>query len=280
MTLHDNRLRCGGVLPLLRQRRAVGWAAIMAISRFIVTRTVTLLMLALFAALVIPGCGDADTTLVVKKPAGERPDVDLTLATKGAMLIPTTESFNYSSFNSGQTGSARGEAAIVGKDGARSAAQATDGGSSWGEFQIGYTFDNTSGAPLDAAVKLKLRLALTQTATGPRTDSHGIETTGKSALRFFIKDSVGQTIKSEDIAASMLLKGPASHTDTHDIVFDARFEPDRGYYLVLMGRTDVQAAGGGSASLAMDVQQATMEIAWRPGDAKSASAGESATPGQ
>ncbi len=248
----------------------------MPISRFIVTRTVTFSIL----ALVIHGCGEADTTMVVKKPASERPDVDLALATKGAMVIPTAEAFNYSSFNSGQTGSARGEAAIVGKDGARAAAQATDGGSSWGEFQIGYTFDNTSGAPLDAAVKLKLRLAQTQTTSGQRTDTHGIETTGKSVLRFFIKDSVGQTIKSEDIAASLLLKGPASHTDMHDIVFDARFEPDRGYYLVLAGRTDVQAAAGGNASLAMDVQQATMEIAWRPGEAKSASAGESETTGQ
>lgn len=218
------------------------------------------------------GCGEGDTTMVVKKPASERPDVDRAMAGKGSLVVPTAQAFNYSSFNSGQTGTARGEAALVGKDGARCAAQASDGGSAWGEFQIGYTFDNTTGGPLDAAVKLKLRLAQTQTTSGTAPDAHGIETTGKSALRFFIKDSVGLTIKAEDVATSTLMKGPTSHTDTHDIVFDARFEPDRGYYLVLAGRIDVTAAGGGNATLAMDVQQATMEIAWRPGEAKTAAA--------
>lgn len=218
------------------------------------------------------GCGEGDTTMVVKKLASERPDIDRAIAGKGSLVVPTAEAFNYSSFNSGQTGTARGEAALVGKDGARCAAQASDGGSAWGEFQIGYTFDNTTGAPLDAAVKLKLRLTQTQTTSGTALDARGIETTGKSALRFFIKDTVGLTIKSEDVATSTLLKGPTSHTDTHDIVFDARFEPDRGYYLVLAGRIDVTASGGGNATLAMDVQQATMEIVWRPGEAKTAAA--------
>ncbi|MBI5762656.1 MAG: hypothetical protein HZA51_03940 [Planctomycetes bacterium] len=244
----------------------------MATNRTLSLRLASLSYLCLVPTFMGLGCGEGDTTMVVKKPASERPDVDRAVAGKGSLVVPTAEAFNYSSFNSGQTGTARGEAALVGKDGARCAAQAGDGGSAWAEFQIGYTFDNTTGGPLDASVKLKLRLAQTQSTSGPSTDSHGIETTGKSALRFFIKDSVGLTIKAEDVATSTLMKGPTSHTDTHDIVFDARFEPDRGYYLVLAGRIDVQASGGGNATLAMDVQQAAMEIAWRPSEAKTASA--------
>ncbi|MEK7879963.1 MAG: adenylate/guanylate cyclase domain-containing protein, partial [candidate division NC10 bacterium] len=45
------------------------------------------------------------------------------------------------------------------------------------------------------------------------------------------------------------------------IVFDARFEPDRGYYLILTGRADSQAADSAQAAIAMDIQQASLEIA-------------------
>jgi hypothetical protein len=221
---------------------------------------------------IISGCGESDGGMMVKKPASERPDVDRAIAEKGTMILPASQAFNYTSFNSGQIGAARGEAAAVGKDGSRCAAQAGDGGSAWGEFQLGYCFDNTSGTPLDAAVKLKLRLTQTQVVKGSAVDSSGVETNGKSSLRFFIKDSVGQTLKSEDLASSALNKGPQSVTTTHDIVFDARFEPNRGYYLILTGRTDAQAAAEANASIAMDIQQAVFEIAWRPAETKAASA--------
>lgn len=220
----------------------------------------------------IAGCGESDGGMMVKKPASERPDVDRAIAEKGALILPASQAYNYTSFNSGQIGAARGEAAAVGKDGSRCAAQAGDGGSAWGEFQLGYCFDNTSGTPLDAAVKLKLRLTQTQVVKGSAVDSSGVETTGKSSLRFFIKDSIGQTLKSEDLASSALNKGPQSVTTTHDIVFDARFEPNRGYYLILTGRTDAQAAAEANASISMDIQQAVFEIAWRPAETKAASA--------
>jgi hypothetical protein len=215
--------------------------------------------LGLLVPWLMSGCGEGDGTAVVKRPAAERPDVDDSLAAKGSLLIPTAAPFNLTSFTSGQTGVARGESAAIGRDAARCSTKAEEGGSSWAEFQLGYCFDNTAGRALDASVKLKLRL--NETKSHKAADEE--QTSGKSALRFLIKDSMGQTLRSEELAVSTLMKGPQSNSTTHDIVFDARFEPERGYYLVLVGRVEAQAAPGDSAGLAMDIQNVALEIDWR-----------------
>lgn len=219
------------------------------------------------------GCGESDTGMVVKRSASERPDIDRPTALKGALAVPAAQPFNFTTFTSGQLGTARGESTAVGKDGARCSAEAGDGGSAWGEFQLGYCFDNTSGEPLDASVKLTYKLTETRSSKGPVLDARGVDSTGKSALRFFIKDTNGRTLKTEDLSTSTLATGPVSQTNKRDMVFDARFEPNRGYYLVLTCRTDAQAAAGANTSVAMNVEQAGLEIAWRTGESKSAATG-------
>jgi hypothetical protein len=61
-----------------------------------------------------------------------------------------------------------------------------------------------------------------------------------------------------------LEKGPDSSDTTYDLVFDARFEPDRGYYLVLGGRSEVQAETGHRVSASLSVEQCGLQIEWRP----------------
>lgn len=223
----------------------------------------------------LSGCGgEGDEGMSVKKPATERPDVDQTTAAKGALTVPAHEAFNLTSFKSGQTGAARGESQALGNDGATCRAEARDGGSAWASFQLGYCFDNTAGLPLDAAVRL--RLTANESTSGQRAgaDAVAVMTTAESTLTFFIKDTNGVVIKKEDLLSSSLEKGPDSLGTTHDLVFDARFEPNRGYYLVLAGRTDVKADASQSVAASLSVAQCSLEVEWRgasaPGGAEGA----------
>jgi hypothetical protein len=188
------------------------------------------------------------------------------------LTIPGDAVFNLTSFKSGQAGTARGTAEAVGANGATCLAEASDGGSAWGEFQLGYCFDNESGVALEAAVKL--RLTATESASGgpePGSPQHGSSageaggatTTSTNALRFFIKDTNGLVIKEEDLLSSNLEKGPDSSGTTYDLVFDARFEPNRGYYLVLGGRTEVQAEESHRVSASLSIGQYGLQIEWR-----------------
>ncbi len=200
----------------------------------------------------------------VRKPASERPDVDKSVAARGALKIPGGENFNYTSYKSGQTGKGRGESKPDGKSGAVCGAEASDGSDAWGEFQIGYCFDNTGDAPLDAIVKLHVKVSEKSQMKSDSAGDAPPTATAKGTLKFFIKDSNGTVLKTENLLASSLAKGPASSGIAQELVFDARFEPQRGYYLVMAGRSEVAAAEGQSAAVALEVKEAALEIEWRP----------------
>jgi hypothetical protein len=253
------------------------------------------LLFALGAAL-IGGCGGGGgVDMTVHKFAPQRPDVDLAHASSGALSIPTAQPFNITSFKSGQDGAARGESKAVGANGADCRAEARDGGSAWADFQIGYCFDNVAKVPLSAAVKLRLTVtesggiqhatvgasdpvgaqqpkeaadagALAPTTTqksGHLPDGSKATTTALAFLKFFIKDTNGLIVKEQSLISDEMEKGPHSGSDVRDVVFDARFEPDRGYYLVVAGRTEVQTVPGRSVQVAMNVTQCTLDIVWQ-----------------
>ena len=223
-------------------------------------------ILVISTAAALAGCGESDTVVIVKKSPGERPDVDRALASKGKLALPADQQFNYVSFTSGQVGISRGESAPVGKDGARCSAKATDGGSAWGEMQLGYCFDNMSGGPLNGSVHLRFDVTSKQSSKGPAEDEHGTQATAKSHLHFLIKDSAGLTIKTDHLGESALGKGPQAWSNKVDTTFDARFEPERGYYLVLAGRTDTQAVKGAEVEASIDIEHLSLEINWRPAE--------------
>jgi hypothetical protein len=207
-----------------------------------------LLVAALFA-----GCGESDSVVIVKKSPAERPDVDKAIATKGALSLPSAQPFNYVSYTSGQVGESRGESAA-------------DGGSAWGEFQVGYCFDNMTGGPLNGSAHLRFKQNTKQSAKAPLEDAKGNKTTSKSQLRFLIKDSVGMTLKTEQLGDYSLDKGPQTGANSIDMVFDARFESERGYYLVLLGRTDTQAVKTSGVESSIDIEGLSLEITWRPAE--------------
>ncbi|HUN79936.1 MAG TPA: hypothetical protein VMV81_00335 [Phycisphaerae bacterium] len=231
-------------------------------------------VLAVLLAVAAHGCGESDSVVIVKRSPADRPDVDKTTVSRGSLNLPAAQPFNYVSYTSAQVGDAsRGESAAVGKDAARCSAKAADTGSAWGEMQVGYCFDNMTGGPLNGAVHLRFDVVSKQTSKGPTEDDHGNLTTAKSHLHFLIKDSAGLSLKNEALGESTLAKGPSSWTNKVDTTFDARFEPERGYYLVLAGRTDAQAAKGADVEAAIEIKNLSLEIAWRPAEPQVKTAG-------
>ena len=220
----------------------------------------------LLVAAIFAGCGESDSVVIVKKSPAERPDIDKAITARGALSLPSAQAFNYVSYTSGQVGDSRGESAAVGKDGAHCSARAADGGSAWGEFQVGYCFDNMTGGPINGTVHLRFKQNTKQSAKAPLEDAKGNKTSNKSQTRFLIKDSTGITLKTEQLGDYSLDKGPQTGANSIDTSFDAHFESERGYYLVLIGRTDTQAVKTGSAEASIDIEGLSMEITWRPAE--------------
>jgi len=215
-------------------------------------------------ALAIAGCGGGGTTAEVKLPEAERPDIDSAAASTGGLTVPGPADFNYTSFRSGQVGAGRGESKRSGPAGAMCRAECQKGGSAWGEFQFGYTFDNKTGNALDAIVKVRLKVSESNnTGTPPGEDTAGAPT-ATSALAFFIKDSIGAELKNANLLATTIGSGPKSSGNQQELVFDARFEPDRGYYLIVSGRCDTSAGNAESLSASVEVSDVSIEISWKP----------------
>lgn len=234
-------------------------------------RRICRILAVVLVPMIVSACGGGDTSIDVRKPAAERPDFDRSVVQRGALKIPASEGFNYTSFRSGQSGTGRGESKPEGKNGAVCRAEAGDESGAWGEFQLGYCFDNAGESPLDAVVKVNVKVSEKNQAKGAPSGEDALPVTAKCTLTFFIKDSNGTVIKTENLLASSLGKGPNASGIAHELVFDARFEPQRGYYLMLAGRSEAQSFAGQSASVALEVKDAVMEIEWRPAGTASVS---------
>lgn len=215
----------------------------------------------------LAGCGGGTTTTEVKMPESDRPDIDEAAALRGTLSVPGGSDFNYSSFRSGQTGAGRGESKRSGSAGALCSAECQKNGSAWGEFQFGYTFDNKTGRALAAVVKLKLKVTEANTLKSDIAPDAPRAPTATNSLVFFIKDSIGVEQKSANLLASTVVNGPSSTGNQLELVFDAKFEADRGYYLIIAGRSDVQAEGAESLSASVEISDVSLDITWKPATA-------------
>ncbi|MFH1419982.1 MAG: hypothetical protein ABII12_17040 [Planctomycetota bacterium] len=229
-----------------------------------VDRRGTLLCSAGLALMVLlSGCGGGDTGLTIRRSASERPDLDQAKLAADGLSVPGDTPFNILSRKSGEEGQASGMTDPFGKDTAGCGAEASDGGSAWGAFQLGYCFDNATDTPLAGVVKLRLRAS--QSNEVRRIDGDKAATIGGTSstnLQFFIKDTNGSVITREDLVMGDATKGPSSSSRAPELVFDVRLEPQRGYYLVLAGRTEVKAEAGESVKASLDVSEYSIEISW------------------
>lgn len=216
----------------------------------------------------VGACNGTDSIPTIQMTPTQRRDIDKSMAERGSLSVPKGESFNYPKFRSGQEGpSARGHAEAVGTDGARCTAEAGAGGSAWGTFQLGYGFDNVTGRPLAAVVKVKLSVEQSLSSAAASSDVGG-STAATGTVRFIMKDSFpGAILKEETLTSIDLDKGPDSGSTRKDLVFEAPLEPDRGYYLVVEGHAEVHADDSNSVKLLLEVTDVSFEISWNAVDA-------------
>ena len=237
--------------------------------------TVVLAAIWSFAAALSGGCASQEAGIRVRMPASQRPDLNAKAVARGKLIIPRDKAFNYPKFRSGQEGSsARGEAVAIGNNGARCRAEVNGEGNAWGEFLLAYCFDNMTGETLDAVIKT--RLTIRRTITHDTATDDAAEATGATAdLSFFIEDaSMGQLLRQEKLVSGKVSLGSHLSTTHRDLVFDVKFEPDRGYYLFLSGRTSVkgeQPAHTGSVQL--EVTDVSFDIQWQAAEASAGAAG-------
>ena len=184
--------------------------------------------------------------------------------------VPAGEAFNYPRFSSGQEGpDARGSAMAAGMDGAVCFAEVNGDGKAWGAFQLGYAFDHQATSPSHCVVHV--RLTAEEAGKSSRNDGAGEDASadGAVALVFFMKDSMGLTIKEESLVSSTLNRGPRDATTQYDFVFEADLQPERGYYVIVSGRVDASASQSATSRVDLKVSDVSMDIRWgrEPGGA-------------
>lgn len=215
------------------------------------------------ALVALGACGGGGTVETnVRLPAADRPDVSPTADSK-AILVPSDVAFNYPRFSSGQEGpDARGSAVAAGDAGAITRAEVNGAGKAWGGFQLGYAFDHQSARPSHCVVRVRLTAEEIAKASRPDGSPVGKSADGSANLLFFMKDSMGLTVKEESLVASSLSRGPRGATTQHDFVFDAELQPERGYYVVVSGRVDASAEADASSHMELKVSDVALEIRW------------------
>lgn len=223
----------------------------------------------------VAGCGGGGPMNTdFRRPASERPDLGEPVLSGGAVSIPAKEAFNFRSFPSGQVGGGRGASGQVGTDGAMCRAETKADGSAWGEFQLGYTFDNATNRRVTALVKLRLKVTESGQVTGATEASHGssggsgageataeaLPTSAVNQVRFVVKDSYGAVLRDENLLSDTATKGGSRSSRTHELAFDVSLEPDRGYYLVLVGRSEANGTSGQFASASIEVSGVSIDV--------------------
>ncbi len=212
----------------------------------------------------LAGCGGGgQMNMDFRRPASERPDLGEPVLSGGAISIPAKEAFNFRSFPSGQVGGGQGASGQVGPDGAMCRADAKTDGSAWGEFQLGYTFDNAASRRVPALVKLRLNVSESGDVSGVATASADEGATVASAvnqLRFVVKDSFGAVLRDENLLSGGAKQGGSRSERSHDVAFEIALEPDRGYYLVLVGRSEVTSSAGQSALASLNVSGLSIDV--------------------
>ena len=220
----------------------------------------------------LPGCAGGTAETNVRMPAAERPDISPSVS-RGAIRIPGEVPFNYPRFSSGQEGpESRGSAVASAEAGANCVAEVKGEGKAWGSFQLGYAFDHQETKVSQCVVRVRLKAEESASASAATGENSVKGPEGSVNLVFFMKDSMGLTIKEESLATSTLNRGPRSATTQHDFVFDAELQPERGYYVVVSGRAEAISVAGAASRVDLKVSDVDLEIRWADAPVKSAQA--------
>lgn len=206
------------------------------------------------------GCssgGGADVNVRVAEK--DRPDWDAATVAAGRRTIPAGEPFNIAKYTSGQDGAnAQGNSGRFDPNGAICSAEVTGEGTAWGAFQMGYTFDNMTGRPLAATIRLKLDVDSALRQARKYADDR-VDQSGAASVHFVLKDSLGVVVRQETLHAASIGSASTEESRKFDLIFESRLEPSRGYYLVIAGRADVTSSPKGE-NISADVRVTNVEF--------------------
>ena len=216
----------------------------------------------LFLSIFCGACGgESDLAINPAHVAVTRPRIDSSRVGRGRLTIPSAEPFNLKAFDSGQEGSGRGAAEAVGNNGAVCRADVTSGGSARGSFLLGYTFDQSTDAPQGAILRIRLRHSAS-IETDEATGDNQTPPVARTRLSIVVRDTNGIVQRNEPLAASTCERGPRTSSGTHELAFDARFEPGRGYYVLVGGECEAKGGDGRASSAVLQIEDCSFEIDW------------------
>ena len=206
----------------------------------------------------LSGCGGDSFEIKVAKPANERPDFSDDIAAKGPLHMPSPTPFNLVSPSLRENGICDAQCGADPSGKAAASVEASDGGSGWAEFQVGYTFDLTGKQPIAAVVEVTVDM--TQVI---EVSSLDLANTAKVNVILMVKDSNGTTLHSDTLLANNSESGARSWAARPTIAFDVKFAPDFGYYVVVAARIEAASAAGQKASARLEMKQCEMTISWK-----------------
>lgn len=211
------------------------------------------------------GCDNDASEIKLSTPADLRPDVTSALSAKGPIRLPSPTEFNLMPYTSNENGACASKAKATKDGNATATVDASDGGSGWAEFQLGYTFDNTSGGPLHGLVELSADFSqMTSSSTEDPMN------TATANVRFLIKDSNGTTLHNEPLVESGTDPGSRKLSGQQTTMVDAEFQPGLGYYVLLSARSAATSTKGNTAKAGIEIKNCRMSISWLPVESRKA----------
>jgi len=165
----------------------------------------------------------------------------------------------------GATGQARGDSDAAADGKAVCQAQASQGGSAWGEFQLGHALRNAGGQPVRMTVKLDLEYS--HAASAQPADAR--DTLAGLTMKVFLKDTQGRLLHHEVLDSLNSDEAPGEQVGRHQVAFEAVLLPEVAYDLVLAGRASAASELGSKAAARIEVQQLRAELRFAPTARKS-----------
>jgi len=210
----------------------------------------------------VGGCAGGGSAGIVDLPAAQRHRLTAALPANAVIKLPADTPYNVHDKRWGSTpgldGKAVAAADATASGTAYAAANAENGGVSWGEFQLGHSLENETGKALAAELRMTIDYEYVCRAAG------GAKTAGVFSLKAYVKGSDGKVIQMLPLAGHTTDDGPVRWSGTERTVSEITMQSGLGYTIVLVGRTDATSQEKASCAAEIRIKSLAIEIACKP----------------
>jgi hypothetical protein len=211
------------------------------------------------AILITCGCSGSEFGTAVEVPPSQRYKLPKVIRPGIIVKLPADEQFNVhdKQWNStpGANGQANPSADATGKGTAFCKADASNGGASWAEFELGYCLDY----PGDKPVRVELRMTIDYHQHCEATPG-AVKTVSNYAAKIFVKNSAGRVVQTLPLATHSTEEGRVNWTGTERTITDVTFQPGMGYYIILAGRAEAGSDAKTSSSADITIKSFVLEL--------------------